>query len=268
MKKALFVGINYVEDPAAILKGCVDDVQNMAAVLTTYYGYTPDNITMLYDTSSDPSQAPTKANILAALQALAADSAQCDSIWFHYSGHGTPLTGGSGSAIVPVDYAEAGLITDQDLFAIVQGIQCPAMILMDSCNSGSMCDLEWNYEYLYGLNFMRTQFNSQQIINPNIFMISGSKANQASAEILDTTTNEYEGAFTDAVLNVLRENSYTISLGKLMQAVCVWLVNRGISGQKPILSSSSASPMWSIAPVSSSATVIQNNFQGMVGGGP
>ena len=148
-----------------------------------------------------------------------------------------------------------------DLYDLIRSIRCKTMILMDSCNSGSMCNLEWNYEYLYGLNFMRTQLNSQQIVNPEIFMISGSKSNQPSAEIYDTESQEYEGAFTDAVLHVLKSNSYTVSLGKLLQQVCIWLVKKGITGQKPMLSSSSASPQWSIAPVSSASATIQGNFQ-------
>jgi hypothetical protein len=262
MKKALFIGINYVGNTEAQLNGCIDDVTNMMTIITTYYGYDPNNIVMLTDASSSNVETlPTKANILQALQDLVNGSSDCEEMWIHYSGHGAVVSSYNGSAIVPVDYVTEGLITDMDLYDLIRSIRCKTMILMDSCNSGSMCNLEWNYEYLYGLNFMRTQLNSQQIVNPEIFMISGSKSNQPSAEIYDTESKEYEGAFTDAVLHVLKSNSYTVSLGKLMQQVCIWLVKKGITGQKPMLSSSSASPQWSIAPVSSASATIQGNFQ-------
>ena len=267
MKRALFIGINYLGNTEAQLNGCIDDCENMMNIIRNNGGYEPGNIVMLNDASENADTLPTKANILHALQDLVAGSADCEEVWIHYSGHGAVVSGYNGSAIVPVDYATEGLITDMELYALIHSIQCKAMILMDSCNSGSMCNLEWNYEYLYGLNFMRTQLNSQQIINPEIFMISGSKSNQPSAEIYDTETKEYEGAFTDAVLHVLKDHSYAISLGRLLQQVCIWLVGRGITGQKPMLSSSSASPVWSIAPVSSSSATIQGNFQQVLSGG-
>ena len=192
MKKALFIGINYVGNTEAQLNGCIDDVTNMMTIITTYYGYEPNNIVMLTDASSSTVDTmPTKANILQALQDLVNGSADCEEMWIHYSGHGAVVSSYNGSAIVPVDYVTEGLITDMDLYDLIRSIRCKTMILMDSCNSGSMCNLEWNYEYLYGLNFMRTQLNSQQIVNPEIYMISGSKSNQPSAEIYDTESKEY-----------------------------------------------------------------------------
>jgi len=179
------------------------------------------------------------------------------------------VNNGSTGVIVPVDYHTEGFITDTDLMNILQNVQCPAMIMFDSCNSGAVCDLEWSYEFLYGNNFVRTQQDFPSVPNTNIFMVSGCKSTQQSADVYDNVTMEYEGVFTDAVLNVLNANNYTITLGKLMQGVCTWLVRNGITEQKPMLSSTSDTPRWSVAPYvapSSTTSVIQSNFQSVVGG--
>ena len=266
MKKALLIGINYINDPQATLRGCIDDVVNIEHVLSTMYGYSSDQIVILRDDSTDPTLQPTRDNILSHLQNLATGSENCDEIWIHYSGHGSLLNDSGRGMLVPVDYNTNGFIQDTELFTIIQQILCKTIIVADSCNSGSICDLEWNYEYLYGLNFMRTQLNSQFILNTNIFVLSGCKTLQNSAEIFDIESNQYEGAFTDALLHILKVNSYTISLGKLMQGICAWLVGQGITTQKPMLSSSSASPILMLTPPSmETSAVIQQNFQSVIG---
>ena len=266
MNRALLIGINYINDPQATLRGCIDDIVNMENILTSKYGYSSDNIIMLRDDISDPTLQPTRDNILSQLQKLATISTANDNVWIHYSGHGSLIQNSERGMLVPVDYDVNGFIKDTDFFAIIQQMLGQTVIVMDSCNSGSVCDLEWNYEYLYGLNFMRTQLNNQFILNSNIFVLSGCKTLQNSAEIFDIEANQYEGAFTDALLHVMKSNSYTISLGKLMQGICAWLVSNGISTQKPMLSSSSASPILMLSPPSElTSSVIQQNFQNIIG---
>jgi hypothetical protein len=264
MKKALLIGINYIDIPSCTLRGCIDDVVNIGNMLTSQYGYGINDVTILRDDTPDPGSLPTYDNIIQELQNIVAISPSCTQIWIHYSGHGALINNASqqDGAIVPSDFADTGYIMDNDLFAIIRNIKCPTMIMMDSCNSGSICDLEWNYEYLYGTKFMRTQLNRNPVNYPNIFIFSGSKINQYSADIFDVSANMYEGAFTDAVLNTLAASNYQITLGKLIQGVCTWIVNKGIENQTPVLSSSSPAPSWSIRPVNNTATnVIQENFK-------
>jgi Caspase domain len=250
MKKALLIGINYTNVPGDTLRGCIDDVVNVQNVLTSQYGYDAQaDIVMLRDDSQDPAQQPTRQNILKAMTDIVAASANCSDIWIHYSGHGALINNGSTGVIVPVDYETAGFITADDMMTIFQNIQCTAMIMFDSCNSGAVCDLQWSYEYLYGNNFMRTQMDFPAIANPNIFMISGCKITQQSADAFDTTTNQYEGVFTDAVLNTLQTNGYNVTLGTFIQGICTWLAQNGITSQKPMLSSTSSVPRWTLSPV-------------------
>jgi hypothetical protein len=60
-KRALLCGCNY-PGSAHALNGCVNDVHAMHTMLTTHFGFSPENITKLIDT--DPSsEQPTGANI-------------------------------------------------------------------------------------------------------------------------------------------------------------------------------------------------------------
>lgn len=249
MKKALLIGINYADIPGDTLRGCIDDVENIADVLLNQYGYNEEDIVMLRDDIDDPAVQPTHVNMIQALQNIVAISSSCTQIWIHYSGHGSLINNGTTGVIVPVDYLQNGFITDTEMMNILKNIACEAMIMMDSCNSGSVCDLQWSYEYMYSTKFVRTQAMPTVISNPNIFMISGCKILQRSAEVYDSVDNEYEGAFTDAVVKTLQQNNYSVTLGKLMQDVCIRLVDRGIENQKPMLACTSPTPRWSIAPV-------------------
>ena len=267
MKKAVLIGINYTNNTGNTLNGCIDDIENIADILVSKYGYSTQDIIMLRDDSTDPTLQPTRANILNAYRNIASISGSCSDIWLHYSGHGSLINNGNTGVIVPVDYLIHGFITDTEMMDIFKNIQCNAMIMFDSCNSGAVCDLEWSYEFLYGNQFLRTQMDFPSINNSNIFMISACKILQESADVFDTVDNEYEGVFTDAVLNTLRANNYAVTLGTLLQGVCTWLVQNGITTQKPMLSSTTDVPRWSIAPfvsTPSATSVIQSNFQSMM----
>lgn len=266
MKKALFIGINYIDNPDRSLRGCINDVKNMYELLHQHYGYAQEDMVVLTDDMSDIAKRPTRDNILRELQTLATDSHMYQEIWIHYSGHGSWINNHDTGILVPCDYDTAGFIVDVELYNIIRQIQCKAMIMIDSCNSAAVCDLEWNFEYLYGNKFMRVQLANQSMLdefspavrstettttpsvlqNPHIVMMSGSKKTENSTEMKDVITQTYEGAFTDAVLNVLKNNGYHITLGKLVQDVCIWLVDHGITEQKPIISCSTDEPSWSI----------------------
>ena len=150
---------------------------------------------------------------------------------------------GLDSCIVPVDFMNTGFIIDDDILRIIRGIKCPAMILSDSCHSGTVCDLPYSIEYLYGATFRFMRNNTAVITNPKIVMLSGCKDTQTSADFYDAQDGESEGAFTDAFLRALKQNNYNASLAKIYVDTSKWLANNRFS-QKPILSSSTAMPSW------------------------
>ena len=278
MKKALLIGINYYSVPGNTLNGCINDIKNMSTILTSKFGYDASNVTMLRDDATTLSMMPTRANMLAQLNALIAASANYSEIWIHYSGHGSQVIDRNGDekdgldeVIVPVDFRKNGYITDDTLRDILSKSKCRTFILLDSCHSGTGCDLEWSFEYT-GNGFVRTQNNRATISNTQIFMISGCKDSQTSADIYDTTDKQYEGAFTDMFLKALKQNNYNVSLSKLYKDTWVLLANNRYS-QNPILSSTSSNPVYTLIPTTtrsdvttpiSTKEVVQNNMKDII----
>lgn len=245
MKKALLIGINYINTNIS-LNGCISDIVNMNEVLKNTYNY--DDITMLRDDIQIPSLLPTRNNILIALQQLISDSVNCTEIWIHYSGHGSRVRDFNGdeksgydSVIVPLNYMSAGYIVDDDLYNIIKKSKCKTIILMDSCNSGSVIDLPWSYTLVSSTSYMRSLNNRYNLSNPQIFMFSGCKDSQTSADVFSVRLGQSVGAFTDSFLTCLKHANYQIPLLMLYRNVCIYL-NQNRFSQLPVYSSSSSNP--------------------------
>jgi Caspase domain len=94
-----------------------------------FYGFQDQDVTVLADDGDHP--LPTKAAILQAYRHVVAISQPGDSIFLHYSGHGTKVKDLNGDeddgydeAMVPLDFKTAGVILDDDLYDIfVKGLK-------------------------------------------------------------------------------------------------------------------------------------------------
>lgn len=95
-KKAVIIGINYIRHQRGRLKGCINDAKNMEQFLMAR-GFSGANIRLLTDDQQDQTKQPTKANILRDLRWLVAGAKPGDSLFFHFSGHGSLVT-----IIIPV----------------------------------------------------------------------------------------------------------------------------------------------------------------------
>ena len=246
-KRALLIGINYLTSPTVRLNGCLNDVVNIENMLMDAYGYKQSNIIVLRD--DDPSHMPTRNNILLALQNIVAVSAANDEIWVHYSGHGTQSIDKNGDepdgldeAIVPVDYLTAGMISDDILYDFVKNVKCRAFFGFDSCHSGTICDLQYNINYISG-TFTKTTVSSKVIPNPNIVVMGGCRDAQTSADSYDTAEFEAGGAFTISLLDCLRKNNHTVELMKLYNDICFELISAKYA-QIPVLSTTVLNPVW------------------------
>jgi len=276
MKRALLIGIDYLSIPSITLNGCIYDVINMSHMLTDAYDYS--NITILRDDINNASTMPTRANIMNNLLSLVQQSGPLDEIWIHYSGHGSQIPDktayantGLDGIIVPVDYQTAGFITDKDLLAIVQKIQCKALLLFDSCHSGTMCDLQWSFQFNSPTSLTKTKNNNVAIANPNIYMISGCKNEQTSADAFIKTDESAEGAFTNAFITALRYYRHNVSISNLYQYVCGYLAANKFT-QVPILSTTTQTPSYTFiralsltSPTTlSSSTIITSNMKSVM----
>lgn len=142
MKKALLVGINRYPDPGNELKGCVNDVRQMADTLKTGYGF-PGNGDMRILTDA---RATTKA-ILDGLAWLTAGASPGDSLVFHYSGHGSQVPDKNGDEttdrldeiLCPYDLDWDHPLTDDVLAAACATVPRGALltVILDCCHSGT-----------------------------------------------------------------------------------------------------------------------------------
>lgn len=202
-KKALLIGINYTGTKDE-LYGCINDVNSIKERITAD-GFT--DITVLTDLTANLA---TRDNILAEFTNLLINSQKGDLLFFCYSGHGSYILDGNGDEadgrdelIVSCDLQG---ILDDELKALIQahlkeGVTLFAMI--DSCFSGSMLDLK--YQYLDTLNYDNYTENDKQLDTiGNVFMISGCTDNQTSADAF--INNMARGAMTWSLLEAIKEN--------------------------------------------------------------
>ncbi|WVQ98413.1 hypothetical protein IAU59_005536 [Kwoniella sp. CBS 9459] len=154
-KKALLIGINYF-GTSGELAGCINDVHNVQKFICERFGYQPADIVLLTDDVNDPRTMPTRENIIKGMRWLVEGAKRDDSLFLHYSGHGTQtedLDGDEGDdddeAICPVDYQNAGLIVDDEsgheLVVKPLPAGCRLTAIFDSCHSGTVMDLAYAY---------------------------------------------------------------------------------------------------------------------------
>lgn len=221
-KLALLIGINYTRTAYA-LAGCINDALNVGKILGVM-GY--DCTYLLDDGTCRP---PTRNNILAACKQLVSNAKRGDSLFFHYSGHGTHTIDRDGDeddgrdeAICPLS---GGNITDDELRHVLTDrlpIGSNLFMLLDCCHSGTGADLRYNYDNTAKYNgggrtpveFDATHWtcNAARRLNARrldtktaVVCISGCRDNQTSA---DTVFDDQAcGAMTAAFLKAWEKHA-------------------------------------------------------------
>ncbi len=243
MKRALLIGINYVGTQSE-LRGCINDINNVAAYLQTARSYPAGSCIVLSDAAP---RKPTRANILAAFKELLQGVRAGDELWFHYSGHGSlqrdsngDEESGADSCICPLDYGQAGLITD-DVVRSELAARVPAgvrlYVILDMCHSGTGCDLRYKFDdtsYLvdeaaalprtyepaaWALRQTSYEFKRHAKTAGEVFCISGCQDTQTSADAY--LGGQAAGALTHSLLQSLGANPGTGYKWKhLLKDVC------------------------------------------------
>jgi len=231
-KNALLVGINYIGSRYQ-LQGCINDVVNMQAFLVSKYKY--NTITLITDNTDVK---PTSANILNAFTKLLNDAQSGDTLFFHFSGHGTQTADvnrdeleGYDEAIVSSDLR---LIVDDELNTMIRTYLKSGVTLyavFDSCHSGTVLDLKYNYlDTTKGLKTTVNPKNYETLAN--VIMFSGCADNQTSADAY--INKKFCGAMTYSLLNALNSNANP-NLQSLLQNMRTYLKTNRYS-QVPQLS--------------------------------
>ena len=242
MKRALLVGINYVGTQNE-LRGCINDINNVAAYLQGVRGYPSNSFIVMSDVTP---RKPTRANILAGFKELLQGVRAGDEMWFHYSGHGTlqrdtngDEESGADSCICPLDFNQTGFITD-DVIRSVLAALVPAgarlFIVLDSCHSGTGCDLRYKYDdssYLinnaalpsaydpnaWALRQTSYEYKRYAKTAGEAFCISGCQDSQTSADAF--LAGKAAGALTYCLLQALKSNdAATYKWKHLLKDVC------------------------------------------------
>lgn len=269
VKKALLIGINYKGSDAQ-LNGCINDIRNMNNILINNFDYKSENIRIL---SEEHSISPIRKNMEDNINWLIKDIKAGDTIFFHYSGHGSNIadknsdeTDGRDEVLVPLDYLKNGVISDDWLYTnMVSKVPAGATLwaFTDCCHSGTMIDLKYNYKSQCALKsgtvkkdmkynsaewtdkFIFSLEKSKDILG-NVYLFSGCQDQETSA---DATINRVpQGAFTYCFTEFIKENlqrmpdntfkfkSGNIKLRNLLKEINCRLDINGFTGQNTQLS--------------------------------
>lgn len=146
---ALLIGINeYRESP---LRGCVNDITDLADFLRARLDFAAGELTLLLDGRA------TREAILRELRALVASVRPGDRALLHFSGHGVQLPSsdaeeqdGLDEAICPYDYSwddlEGSFLRDKDFRRELAKLPADATFvwISDSCHSGTLTKMLFN----------------------------------------------------------------------------------------------------------------------------
>jgi hypothetical protein len=201
-KKALLVGINYINTPYA-LSGCIDDTNRMKDLLSSH-GF--NDFKILTDLTSVK---PSKANILNELKNLIVNAKSGDVLFFYYSGHGSysydrngDETDGRDEMLISLDSLP---ILDDEIKSILQNHlsrEITIVGMFDSCHSGTILDLKYNY--LDSNNYDKySENNKVSECQGNVIMISGCMDSQTSSEAF--IDNKSQGALTWSFIDCINK---------------------------------------------------------------
>jgi hypothetical protein len=201
-KKALLIGINYINTPYQ-LYGCIDDTSRMKDLLSSY-GFNDFNIITDLTTIK-----PTKDNILNEFKNLIVNAKSGDVLFFYYSGHGSYTLDRNNDETDKRDEMLVSLdikgVLDDELKSILQNHLRNDITLVgmfDSCHSGTMLDLKYNY--LDSNNYDKYSENDKvSECQGNVIMISGCMDSQTSDEaVID---NKNQGALTWSFIDCINK---------------------------------------------------------------
>ena len=262
MKNALIIGIDYDRIPNLTLPGCINDALNVSKMLIDAYSFRDEDITLLRDDIKEEENYPTKRNILGKLRNFAQKLTSDDFFWFHISSHGHYEQNNNNNEKDGRDerlmvynelndnYMQSKNVVslyDDELNQVLQEFKCPVCLFIDTCNSGTMGDLPYNFKITETRNFdneitlQRTRENNISFNNENIIMLSSALDHQDAADLYDEKFNQSMGAMTAAFLKALRRCNHEISIIKLFCLISKDLKSQDFE-QTPHLSSSGKFP--------------------------
>jgi uncharacterized caspase-like protein len=139
-KKALLIGINRYQIPGSDLRGCINDVKNLAAALVEFYGFAKADIETLTDLAA------TKKAMQDGMRKLIKGGRKGDVLVLHYSGHGSNVPDKNGDEadrrdeiLCPTDLDWKAPLLDDWLRKTLDSARAGVSlnVIMDCCHSGT-----------------------------------------------------------------------------------------------------------------------------------
>jgi hypothetical protein len=283
-KRALLIGINKYLIPGADLRGCVNDVADMSAVLTEFAGFKKSDITVLTDLAA------TKKAMMSAIKTLVKSSKKGDVAFLHYSGHGSNVpddeenrdeADGRDEILCPTDLNWDDTLRDDWLRTTFDTLPAGVnlTVVMDCCHSGSNTraiqppDAPVKERYLpspWGIaaaetgrhvpnkvkstvrRSKRSQRTSTDIVHADIpeLLITGCRDTQTSADAF--INGRYNGALTFGLVEAIRDAKGKLTYRELHARASAVLKERKFA-QVPQFESRKQQFDWPLFSVSQSA---------------
>jgi hypothetical protein len=245
LKRALLIGINYIEDPSNRLAGCINDVKNIEKKLRIT-NPTCKEYRTLSDDSTNPLLLPTRKNIIDGINWLVNGLKSGESVFLHYSGHGgltLDISGdeknGQDSCIYPINKGVIEMITDDELKSLLVNripANCKCFAVLDCCHSGSALDLRYIFSAPEYGKIIVSQDDSYPKTKGSVIFLSGCQDSQTSADTVDSK-NVPSGALTNALIETWDKYGINIKFKYLLWDVRTSLEKKGYD-QIPQLSCS------------------------------
>ncbi|QKF94599.1 hypothetical protein QKU48_gp1141 [Fadolivirus algeromassiliense] len=193
-------------DPGNTLGGsCLRDIENMAKYLIVECDFKPYNIYLL---TTNPSYKPKNVNVNHMLSINMfhvfneINKKNPGFMVILLSGHGFSVQDNNGDEIDGRDEAiniGRQVLDDEIYNNIVVKLKCNALLLSDTCHSGTMFDLPYIYNY-QSKSFIRQTKRNDQFNNKLLSLSACSDQQLSMCDVGDLTG--FGGSLTTAVLNI------------------------------------------------------------------
>ena len=236
MRRALLVGINTYDLPAANLTSCVADAEAMAELLARHQDKKPNyECRTLLDQMEDGKQI-TRANLRGACRSLFDYKEQ---VLLYFAGHGVLTDTGGFLCTADAEPDDWGVPMQEIIDMAVQSPAREILLMLDCCHSGDIANP-------VTLNSKMRGVNPLAAIREGMTVIAASRDSQAAVEAGG------HGLFTAAILDALNGGAAD-HMGWVTASSIFAYVNRrfGAWGQHPVYKSHTVtvSPVRECAPL-------------------
>jgi hypothetical protein len=228
--KAVCIGVNY-KGTAYELYGCINDANNMATQLRTFFPRAGEIRTLTDETAVKP----TKTNILAAIDWMVSGLKAGQNVVFQFAGHGGRVRDTNGDEASGMDSCMYALgmqtITDDELRTALAArvpAGCKCLVILDSCHSGTAVDLRYRWEAPAADKLSYTEVAAYPKTAGSVLFLSGCRDAEYA---MDTVGKDDRpcGAMTMALLDTWRTYGPAIKLKYVLWDIRKYLKENGYS---------------------------------------